>query len=117
MYTYVCVHVHTYVCMYIHSILPPSCDIFKRSLYNIYVCTYLCIGFPIPVPVDQQTPSDPQRGVSTRSVSIKVPRLRRCASLDNTNNWYDKLLAERKTIQEINFIKRNKVSSILKAFC
>lgn len=54
--------------------------------------------------------SEGERECSSKPLSVKVRRrLRRCASLDNYNPWYERLLEERRGLTAKNFVKANMV--------
>ena len=55
---------------------------------------------------DGKTEQDGEKPTS-RSVSFRRTRRRRCLSLDNHNHWYESLLDERKNKSGKNFIKSN----------
>lgn len=54
--------------------------------------------------------SEGERECSSKPLSVKVRRrLRRCASLDNYNPWYERLLEERRGLTAKDFVKANMV--------
>ena len=71
-----------------------------------------CIGLrPVSGGKDQGLSlSEGERESSSKALAVKVRRrLRRCASLDNQNPWYEGLLEERRGRATKNFIQANKV--------
>ena len=75
---------------------------------GIFIICVLC-SVCDPVERDEDDGKTEQEGEkpTSRSVSFRRTRRRRCLSLDNHNPWYESLLDERKNKSGKNFIKSN----------